>query len=253
MGVDSALGGNGFTYDNERTRHEVDVAPFLIDPAPVTNGEFIAFIEDGGYEREKLWPDDGMRWLERGRRLPRYWSRDGDGFAVRSFDVVAPVDESLPVCHVSWYEADAFARWAGKRLPTEAEWEKAASWDDSAHAKRVYPWGDSAPTLERANLDQLAFGTAPADAYAEGASPYGALQMLGDVWEWTASSFEPYPSFEAFPYREYSEEFFGGPYRVLRGGAWATHPEAVSNTFRNWDHPERRQIFAGFRCAEDAE
>jgi gamma-glutamyl hercynylcysteine S-oxide synthase len=149
--------------------------------------------------------------------------------------------------------ADAFARYAGKRLPTEAEWEKAASWDSSTQAKRLFPWGDEPPTPERANLDQLAFGTAPAGAYPGGASPCDALQMLGDVWEWTASGFEPYPGFEAFPYPEYSEEFFGGPYRVLRGGSWATQPEAVSNTFRNWDHPERRQIFAGLRCAKDAE
>jgi iron(II)-dependent oxidoreductase len=253
MGAQAALGGSGFSYDNERVRHEVELPAFQIDPTPVTNGDFIAFVEDGGYEREELWSEDGRRWLEKGRRLPRYWSRDGDRFTVRSFGDVEAVDPARPLCHVSWYEACAFARYAGKRLPTEAEWEKAASWDSATQAKRLFPWGDEPPTPERANLDQLAFGTAPAGAYAGGASPCDAVQMLGDVWEWTASGFEPYPGFEAFPYPEYSEEFFGGPYRVLRGGSWATQPEAVSNTFRNWDHPERRQIFAGLRCAKDAE
>jgi gamma-glutamyl hercynylcysteine S-oxide synthase len=251
MGARAALDGGRFSYDNERPRHEAELPAFFIDPAPVTNGDFIAFIEDGGYEREELWSEEGRRWLQKGRRLPRYWERDADGFTVRSFSEVAPVDPALPLCHVSWYEADAFARYAGKRLPSEAEWEKAAS-SDSQGPKRAYPWGDTPPTRELANLDQLAFGPAPAGAYAEGASPCGARQMTGDVWEWTASPFDGYPGFEAFPYREYSEEFFGGPYRVLRGGSWATQPEAVTNTFRNWDYPERRQIFAGLRCARDA-
>jgi gamma-glutamyl hercynylcysteine S-oxide synthase len=252
MGETSRFGGPGFTYDNERPRHEVDVAAFYIDATPVTNGDFIAFIEDGGYERLELWSAAGRRWLDMGRRLPRYWSHDGAGYAVRSFDTVDAVDTALPLCHVCWHEAEAFARYIGKRLPTEAEWEKAASWEGSAPAKRIYPWGDAPPSRELANLDQLAFGPAPGGAYPKGASPCGALQMTGDVWEWTASGFQPYPGFEAFPYREYSEEFFGGPYRVLRGGAWATQPDAVSNTFRNWDYPERRQIFSGFRCARDA-
>ncbi len=249
MGADSPLGGNGFSYDNERPRHEVDVPAFYIDATPVTNGDFMEFIEDDGYERPELWSEAGVRWLDKGRRLPRYWSNHDGGFAVRSFAEMDAVDPERPVCHISWYEADAYARYAGKRLPTEPEWEKAAS----GEAARVYPWGDETPTRELANLDQLAFGTAPAGAYPDGASPCGALQMVGEVWEWTASRFEAYRGFEAFPYREYSEEFFGGPYRVLRGGAWATQPDAVSNTFRNWDYPERRQIFAGLRCAKDAE
>jgi iron(II)-dependent oxidoreductase len=234
MGADSALVDGRFAYDNELPVHEVELPAFAIDSAPVTNGEFAAFVEETGTE------------------LPLYWLRDGDGFAVRSFGEIAPIDPARPVCHVSWHQADAFARWAGKRLPTEAEWEKAASSDGAARRRRAYPWGDEPPTTERANLDQLAFATAPAGAYAEGASPCGAHQMLGDVWEWTASPFDGYPGFRPFPYREYSEEFFGGPYRVLRGGAWATQPEAISNTFRNWDYPERRQIFAGLRCARDA-
>jgi iron(II)-dependent oxidoreductase len=157
-----------------------------------------------------------------------------------------------PVVHVSWYEADAYARWAGKRLPTEAEWEKAASWDPQTETKRLYPWGDAPATPERTNLNQLAFKPAEVGAYPAGASAYGALGMIGDLWEWTASDFSAYPGFESFPYREYSEIFFDDGYMVLRGGSWATRPGAIRNTFRNWDFPIRRQLFVGFRCARDA-
>jgi iron(II)-dependent oxidoreductase len=157
-----------------------------------------------------------------------------------------------PVCHVCYHEADAFARWAGKRLPTEIEWEAAASWDPGSGRKLRYPWGDEPPSRELANLDQLGFGTASVAAYPKGRSPIGCGGMIGDVWEWTSSDFGPWPGFEAFPYREYSEVFFGTEYKVLRGGSWATRPGAVRSTFRNWDYPIRRQIFSGFRCARDA-
>ena len=152
----------------------------------------------------------------------------------------------------SWYEAEAFARFAGKRLPTEIEWEAAASWDPATGRKRRFPWGDEPASSELANVDQLGFGTAPVGAYRRNVSPIGCYGMIGDVWEWTASDFRPWPGFEAFPYREYSEVFFGDEYKVLRGGSWATRPGAVRNTFRNWDYPIRRQIFSGFRCARDA-
>jgi iron(II)-dependent oxidoreductase len=170
---------------------------------------------------------------------------------VREFERTGPLDPDLPVMHVSWYEADAYARWRGVRLPTEAEWEKAASWDAEAGRKRRHPWGEEQATEELANLEQVAFGPAPAGAYPEGAAPCSALGMEGDHWEWTASAFGGYPGFQAFPYREYSEVFFGGDYKVLRGGSWATRARVARTTFRNWDHPQRRQIFAGFRCARD--
>jgi gamma-glutamyl hercynylcysteine S-oxide synthase len=237
----------GFAYDNERPRFEVDLPEFQIDALPVTSGDFAGFVEDGGYRRREWWSDAGWAWLgESGVEAPLYWTGDG---RERRFDSTAAIDPSLPVMHVSWFEADAYARSVGKRLPTELEWEKAAAWGPAANAPRTYPWGDDEPTPERANLDQTAFGPVPAGALAGGGSAYGVLGLVGDAWEWTAGEFRGYPGFRAHPYREYSEVFFGGEYRVLRGGSWATRPGVARNTFRNWDLPQRRQIFAGFRCA----
>ena len=242
LGIDP----EGFAYDNERPAHEVGLDTFAIDRVPVTNGAYLEFVDDGGYGRPELWSPEGWDWREReGIERPLYWSADG---GARSFERVEALDARLPAMHVSWYEADAFARWRGGRLPTEAEWEKAAAWDPAGGAKLRFPWGEDAPTQELANLDQLAFGPAPAGAYPRGASPAGVLGTIGDAWEWTASDFGPYPGFEAFPYPEYSEVFFGQGHKVLRGGAWVTRPRAVRNTFRNWDFPQRRQIFNGFRC-----
>jgi len=240
-------------YDNERPRHRVQLAPFSIDVAPVTNGEYLSFMESGGYRRRELWSDQGWRWLEQaGVAAPKHWSRTADGWSTRTMDLVRPLDPARPVCHVCWYEAEAYARSVDKRLPTEAEWETAASWDPATGTLRPHPWGDQAWTPELANLDQLAFDTAPVGAYPRNISPLGCYGMIGDVWEWTASDFRGYPGFEPFPYREYSEAFFGTEYKVLRGGSWATRPGAVRSTFRNWDYPIRRQIFSGFRCASDA-
>jgi gamma-glutamyl hercynylcysteine S-oxide synthase len=242
--------GSGFAYDNERPRHEVDLPAFEIDRSPVTNGDYLRFVTDSGYERRELWTDEGWAWRgEAQATRPLFWTDDG---RERRFDRTGPIDRVLPVMHVSWFEADAYARWAGKRLPTEAEWEKAAAWGPGFTTPRRYPWGDEPPTAERANLDQLAFGPLPVGALPAGASAYGVLGLIGDAWEWTASDFGGYPGFRAHPYREYSEVFFGGGFKALRGGSWATRPSVARNTFRNWDFPQRRQIFAGFRCARDA-
>ena len=241
--------GVGFAYDNERPLHRVELPAFLIDRTPVTNGAYLRFVGDGGYGRRELWSEAGWAWREREAvERPLYWTADGGG--ERRFDSIARLDPQVPVMHVSWFEADAYARWAGKRLPSEAEWEKAASCGSGAARARRYPWGDEPPTGERANLDQLAFGPMPVDALG-GTTPEGVSGLLGDCWEWTATAFSGYPGFRAFPYAEYSEVFFGDGYRVLRGGSWATRPSVARNTFRNWDLPERRQIFSGFRCARD--
>ena len=239
-------------YDNERPRCAVDVKPYWIDRTPVTNAEYLAFIEDGGYRRGELWTDAGRAWLDESKaEAPKYWWRENGSWLRRSMDRVAPVDPSSPVIHVCYHEAEAFARWAGKRLPTETEWEVAAAWDPTARRARDYPWGDEAPTNGDANLDQLVFDVTPVDSHPTNVSALGCSGMLGDVWEWTSTDFVGYPGFTAFPYAEYSQVFFGTEYKVLRGGSWATRPGAIRNTFRNWDYPIRRQIFSGFRCARD--
>jgi iron(II)-dependent oxidoreductase len=239
--------------DNERTAHIMYLPDFLIDTTPVTNAAFAEFVEDGGYERPELWKSAGWEYIkEESIGAPKHWYQpEPHSWWTERFGFDEPLNPAAPVVHVSWYEADAYARWTGKRLPTEAEWEKAASWDPLTGTKRLYPWGNDEPTAAHANLDQLSFSPAEVGAYPAGASAYGALGMIGDVWEWTSSDLHAYPGFEAFPYREYSEVFFGPDYKVLRGGSWATRPGAMRNTFRNWDYPIRRQLFVGFRCVCD--
>jgi iron(II)-dependent oxidoreductase len=190
--------------------------------------------------------------IEAGLEAPMHWQRDGDGWAATRFGHTAPVDPQEPVVHVCFHEAEAYARWAGKRLPTEAEWEKAARFDPATGRSRRFPWGDDEPQERHANLGQRHLSPAPVGAYPDGASPLGVHQLMGDVWEWCASDFQPYPGFAAFPYDEYSLVFFGPKFRMLRGGSFGTDPAAVRGTFRNWDYPIRRQIFSGFRCARDA-
>ena len=205
-----------WAYDNERPAHEIELAPFTIDAAPVRNIEFAEFIADGGYDAPALWSAGGWTWRQEANlEHPQGWRREGnDAWSVLQFGHRRALVGDEPVQHVCWYEADAFARWAGKRLPTESEWEHAAS-----------------------------TGRGPGLA---------GLAGVGEVWEWTSSDFAPYPGFRSFPYREYSEVFFGNEYKVLRGGSWAAHPVTARETFRNWDYPIRRQIFAGFRCARNA-
>ncbi|MGW5695755.1 SUMF1/EgtB/PvdO family nonheme iron enzyme, partial [Streptomyces asiaticus] len=223
------------------------------DTTPVTNGAYERFIADGGYTERRWWTADGWAYIqEHGLAAPLFWRREGGQWLRRRFGVTEPVPPEEPVVHVSWYEADAYARWAGRRLPTEEEWEKAARHDPESGRSRRYPWGDEDPTPDHANLGQRHLRPAAAGSYPRGASPLGVRQLIGDVWEWTSSDFLPYPGFRAFPYREYSEVFFGPAHKVLRGGSFAVDEVACRGTFRNWDLPVRRQIFSGFRTARDA-
>ncbi|WP_243795715.1 ergothioneine biosynthesis protein EgtB [Saccharopolyspora gloriosae] len=239
-----------WALDNERPAHQVHVADFLIDTTPVTNGAYRRFVEGGGYDDPRWWSEAGWAYRQHAELgAPRFWRRDGDGWLRRRFGHVEPLPDEEPVLHVSFHEAEAYARWAGKRLPTEQEWEKAARHDPSTGRSLRYPWGDADPLPEHANLGQRHLRPAPAGAYPLGAAPCGARQLIGDVWEWTSSDFLPHPGFGAFPYREYSEVFFGPEHKVLRGGSFGTDAAACRGSFRNWDLPIRRQIFAGFRCA----
>ncbi|HUB76548.1 MAG TPA: SUMF1/EgtB/PvdO family nonheme iron enzyme, partial [Solirubrobacteraceae bacterium] len=238
-----------FAYDNEKPQHQVEVEEFMIGRGPVTNEDWRAFVADGGYARREWWSPEGWDWrTDEAVERPLQW-RDGD--LEQRLDGLHPIEGAAPVVHVSFFEAEAFARARGVRLPSEPEWELAATWDGAR--KRAYPWGDEPPDEDRANLIEAgAFAPLPAGSLPGGAAPCGALAMIGDVWEWTASEFHGYPGFAAYPYREYSEVFFGPDYRVLRGGSFAASADVVTPTFRNWDYPRRRQIFAGLRVAADA-
>jgi len=246
-----------FVFDNEKWAHGVEARPFSIARTPVTHEEFALFVEDEGYQRQEPWTEQGWIWRSRtGAHHPAYWKRDiGGGWQRRHFDEWVPLEGRLPVTHVNWYEAEAFCRWAGRRLPTETEWEIAASAEPTPDAtrladrKRRFPWGDEPPSLKRANLDWRARGPVSVDALPAGDSAFGCRQMMGNVWEWTSSDFTPYPGFVPDPYEEYSQPWFGD-HKVLRGGCWTTRSLLIRNTWRNFYQPHRRDVFAGFRtCA----
>jgi gamma-glutamyl hercynylcysteine S-oxide synthase len=248
LGVDSAT--EPFSLDNERPAHTVDVAPFWIGRVPVSNRQWQEFIADAGYDDPSWWSTRGWAHrVEASLDSPKFWT--GRGTRLR-FGVEEDVPPDEPVQHVCYFEAEAFAAWSGARLPTEVEWEKASAWDPVAGVRRRWPWGSSAPTAELANLGGDGLRPAPIGAYPRGASAYGVEQLIGDVWEWTSSEFTAWPGFTPMIYRTYSEPFFGGDYKVLRGGSWAVAASTIRPSFRNWDHPIRRQIFTGLRLAWDA-
>ena len=256
LGVDAVT--EPHSLDNERPAHVVDVPGFRIGRVPVTNAEYAAFVADGGYGDRRWW--SGRGWahrVEAGLERPQFWGADGTR---TRFGVVETVPGDEPVQHVTYFEAEAYAAWAGAtgaapagaRLPTEVEWEKAAVWDPATERRRRFPWGSAEPSSALANLGGDALRPAPVGAYPAGASAYGAEQLMGDVWEWTSSDFTPWPGFRPMLYADYSAPFFGGDYKVLRGGSWAVGASILRPGFRNWDHPIRRQVFSGFRLAWSA-
>ena len=254
------LGGTAelpFVFDNEKWAHPVSLRPFRIARAPATNVEFAAFVEDGGYRRREWWSNAGWDWREQmTAEHPVYWQREASGqWLRRRYDEFVPLEDHLPVLHVNWYEAEAYCNWGGRRLPTEAEWEVAASGragedgSELAGGKRKFPWGDAPPSPHQANLDWSQGDCVEVGAFPFGESVFGCRQMIGNVWEWTSSDFLPYPGFVRDPYKEYSEPWFR-THKVLRGGCWTTRSHLIRNTWRNFYLPDRRDVWAGFRtCA----
>ncbi|HKW62621.1 MAG TPA: selenoneine synthase SenA [Candidatus Acidoferrum sp.] len=251
------LGGSRdepFVFDNEKWAHLVEMRPFAIARAAVTQGEFAEFVEANGYSRQEFWSEPGWSWRKSfAAEHPVYWKREAAGrWLRRDFDRWVPLEPHRPVLHVNWWEAEAYCNWAGRRLPTEAEWEVAASaapaqsGGELAEGKRRFPWGDDSPAPKHANLGWRALGAVDVSACSEGDSAFGCRQMIGNVWEWTANDFGPYPGFVIDPYREYSQPWFG-THKVLRGGAWPTQPRLLRNTWRNFYTPDRRDVWAGFR------
>lgn len=227
--------------DNERPVQWMDLPSYWIDKYPVTCGQYRQFMQAGGYQDQRWWSIEGWQWVQTQLiTQPLYWSND-------------PRHDRHPVYGVSWYEAEAYAKFVGKRLPTEAEWEKAASWHPIAQHRMTYPWGNDRPTAHHCNHNHLIGQTTSVDAYPQGQSAYGCYDLLGNVWEWTSSWFTGYANFEPYPYRGYSQAYFDDQHRVLRGGSWATRPWALRSAFRNWYYPQVREVFAGFRCTADQE
>lgn len=244
--------GDDFAWDNEKPQHTVFLQDFAIDRAPVSVGEYLEFIESGGYSDYRWWLSTGWEAVNREQwQAPLYWEREGDEWMIRDYHGLLPASAKAgePVTHVSYFEAAAFAKWAGKRLPTETEWEKAACFDPATKNKREFPWGDNSPETHHANLfdDQL-WGVAPIGAYAKGKSFYGCHQMIGDVWEWTSSDYAPYPGFKT-EFNEYNDKWFVGQ-KVLRGGSYATPRIHIRSTYRNFFNPPERWMISGFRCAK---
>lgn len=240
-----------FVFDNEKWAHEIEVRPFRMARTAVTNAQFAEFVDAGGYREQRWWDGQGWSWrAAAGATAPVYWRRAGGVWRQRYFDREQPLREDEPVIHVNWHEASAWCRWAGRRLPTEAEWEFAASTAPGMPGtKRRYPWGDATASAAMANLHGGNGRCAPVGAFAAGDSAWGVRQMIGNVWEWTADWFQPYPGFVRDPYAEYSEPWFGN-HKVLRGGCHATSAGLIRNTWRNFYTPDRRDVFAGFRtCA----
>ena len=239
-----------FGYDNEFPVHAVHVPAFKIDRYLTTNKEFVQFIDEGGYERREFWSEEGWTWCEKENwQHPLYWTKDGTGWRERTMFEESALRLDHPVIGVSWYEAEAYAKFMNKRLPTESEWEKAASWDDKEKKKNLFAWGNEKPSSERCNFNVERWTTAPVGNFSE--SSNGIFDMTGNVWEWTGDAFNGFEGFQPFPYPEYSQEWFDGDHRVLKGGSWATRAPLLRTSFRNFFRRHFRIAFAGIRLASD--
>ena len=244
--------GPGFAYDNEKPAHLVYLQDYAIDRAPITCGQYLEFVLDGGYQDHRWWLSEGWNTVSaEGWRAPLYWEGDGGDWRIRDFTGIRPVKERAGelVSHISYFEASAFAKWAGKRLPTEAEWENAARFDPAAHLRLDFPWGSGQPGADDANLFENNFwAVAEVGAFPRGQSPGGCHQMIGDVWEWTSSDYAPYPGFES-DFDEYNDKFFVSQ-KVLRGGSFATPRSHIRSTYRNFFGPQERWMVSGIRLAK---
>lgn len=242
--------GKDFCYDIELPQHKVFLNDYKINVFPVTIKEYLEFIDDGGYENYKYWLSDGWEQVKKNKWIaPMYWERIDESWKIRDFLGLRELNLKEPVCHVSYYEADAFCKWAGKRLPTEAEWEKAACWNENNQQKTIFPWGNEEPTEQKANLmESHQWGSTEVGSYPEGASPYGCHQMIGDVWEWTSSEFIGYPGFKS-GFDEYNDKWFSNQ-KVLRGGSFGTPKMSIRGSYRNFFRLDERWLFSGFRCVE---
>lgn len=242
--------GSDFCYDIELPEHKTYLKDYKIDVFPVTNGEYMKFIEDGGYETYKYWLADGWEKVKLNEwGAPMYWEYE-DGWKIRDFLGERRIDPNEPVSHVSYYEANAYCKWANKRLPTEAEWEKAACWSEDKQVKTIFPWGNDAPTIHRCNLmESYHWAPTKIGTYPQGTSHSGCQQMIGDVWEWTSSEFIGYPGFQS-GFDEYNDKWFANQ-KVLRGGSFGTPSMSIRASYRNFFRLDERWMISGFRCAQD--
>ena len=243
--------GSNFCYDIELPENKVYLNDYKIDTFPITNSQYLEFIKDGGYETYKYWLSDGWEIVKKmGWKAPMYWEKIEGDWMTRDFLGLRELNPQEPVCHVSFFEADAYCKWAGKRLPSEAEWEKAACWNETKQEKTVFPWGNDGPTEHNANLlETFQWSCSEIGSFPEGVSHYGCQQMIGDVWEWTSSEFIGYPGFKS-GFDEYNDKWFANQ-KVLRGGSFGTPKISIRGSYRNFFRLDERWLFSGFRCAEN--